>query len=68
MDTLKLVQNKMNLIIVERCIRTALTRNIPPAADQTKPLVEEVLMFSELRKESIGPLNVIHYQGRIITL
>ena len=40
-------QMEMNAIVAERRIQAALTRQIPPAADRTYQLGDEVLVFSE---------------------
>ena len=57
----------MNSSIAERRIMTALTRDIPPAADRTYKLGEEVLVYNEYKKEWLGPLIVVDSTGRMIT-
>ena len=61
-------QMEMNAIIAERRIQAALTKQIPPAADRTYRLGDEVLVFCEQDKTWIGPFTVMHVQGRMITI
>ena len=53
-------QMEMNRIVSERKVLTALNRDIPPAADRSYRLGEEVLVYSETEKKWIGPYIVTH--------
>lgn len=50
MAMIKETQAEMNCSIAERRVLTALTRDIPPAADRTYNIGEEVLVYSEEEK------------------
>lgn len=56
MELLAATKAKMNAVIVKRRIMTAITRNIPPAADRLYDVVEEVLVYSEKREEMAWPI------------
>ena len=68
MRLLTSAQIGMNAIIAERKIQAALTRQIPPAADRTYQLGDEVLVISEQDNNWSGPFTVMHFQGRMITI
>lgn len=68
MEALKTAQAEMNSIVAERRVVEALTRNIPPAADRVYKLGEEVLVYSEAKREWVGPFEVVHVHGRMITV
>lgn len=51
MEDLKTAQAEMNPIVNERRVLTALTRKMPPATDRTYKLGQNVLAYSELKKE-----------------
>ena len=55
-------QIEMNAIIAERRIQAALTRQIPPAAHRVYQLGDEVLVFSEIDKNWLGPFKAMHVQ------
>lgn len=56
MEAIKTAQAEMTAKVAERRIRTALAHEIPPAADQSFKVGEEVLVNSENGKEGTGPL------------
>ena len=58
----------MNSIIAERRVRTALSKEVPPAADIVYQIGEELLFHSEKEKEWIGPFIVTGISGRMITI
>lgn len=68
MDILAASQAEFNAIFAERKKMTALTRDIPPAADRFYKLEEEVLAYSEKEKKRLGPLIVVDVIGRMITV
>lgn len=68
MEAVKTAQAEMNAIVAERRFRTALTHEISPAADRSYKVGEEVFVFSENRKEWIGPYLVVGTQGRMVTV
>ena len=68
MDALQIAQKEMNSIIAERRVRTALSKEVPPAADIVYQIGEEVLFHSEKEKEWIGPFIVTGISGRMITI
>lgn len=57
-----------NLVIADRCLLTALTKYITPAADMAYSLCKEVLVFSEFKNAWIGPFNVFHAIFQVITI
>ena len=58
----------MNSIIAERRVRTALSKEVPPAADIVYQIGEELLFHSEKEKEWIGPFIFTGISGRMITI
>ena len=50
-----------NSIVAERRFLAALTRNIPPAGKYTYTLGEEVLVYSESKKEWFGNRIVLNF-------
>lgn len=68
MEPIKTAQAEMNSIVAERKVYAAPTRNIPPAADRTYKLGEEVLVLSEGKKERPGSYVVSNIEGRMITI
>lgn len=68
MAALARAQMEMNSIVSERRVQSALTKEIPPAANRTYQLGERVLVFSELSKCWEGPYTVIHVLGRMVTV
>ena len=60
MKLLTSAQIEMNAIVVERRIQAALTRQIPPAADRIYQIGDEVLVFSGVDKNWLGPFIVMH--------
>ena len=68
MELIKKAQAEMNNIIAERRVLAALTRDIPPAADRTYQLGEEVLVWSEEKKQWTGPFIVVDCTGRQVTI
>ena len=68
MDMIKKAQAEMNTIVAERRVLAALTRDIPPAADRTYKLGEEVLVYSELNKRWEGPFIIVDCTGRQVTI
>ena len=68
MNAIKTAQAEMNSIIAERGVLAALTRDIPPAADRTDKIGEEVLVFSEKDKHWLGPFIVMDCTGRLVTV
>ena len=65
---IKSAQAEMNSIVAERKVLSALTRNIPPAADRVFKLGEEVLVYHEQNKKWEGPYIVVDCTGRNITV
>lgn len=61
-------QAEMNAIMAERKIMTALTGDIPLAANCIYKIEEEVLVYSENEKKWTGKLLVVDITGRMITL
>ena len=68
MAIIKKAQAERNSILGERRVLEALTRNIPPAADRTYKLGEEVLVYSEKDKKWEGPFIVLDFTGRQVTV
>lgn len=46
MNAIKRAQAEMNSNVAERCLMTALTRDIPPAADLNYKIGEEMLVYN----------------------
>lgn len=68
MEILPAAQAEMISIVAERKIMTALTRDIPPAADRVYKTGEEILVYSENEKKRIGAFIFIDVKGRMITV
>ena len=68
MRLLIFAQMEMNATIAERRIQAELTKQIPPAADRTYQIGDEVLVFSEQDKNWLRPFTVVHVQGRMISI
>ena len=65
---IKSAQAVMNSIVAERKVLSALTRNIPPAADRVYKLGVGVLVYHEQNKKWEGPYIVVDCTGRNITV
>ncbi len=65
---IQMAQAEMNSIVAERRVLAALTRDIPPAADRTYKIGEDVLVYSEKDKKWLGPFIVVDATGRLITV
>ena len=68
LEIIKIAQAEMNSIVAERRVLAALTRDIPPAADRTYKIGEEVLIYSEKEKKWLGPFIVVDCTGRLVTV
>lgn len=67
MNALAKARMEMNSIISERPVASAFTWDIPQHADKVYELEDEVLVFSE-DKLWVGPYDVVHVLGRMVTL
>jgi len=68
LEIIKTAQAEMNSIVAERKIMTALSKNVPAAADRTYKLGEEILVYNENLKKWEGPYIVADCTGRNITV
>lgn len=59
MKAFESVQEEMSTISAERIIHNALNRFIPPAASRSSNLEEDVLLYNEKGKKSIGTFTAI---------
>lgn len=58
----------MNYIIAERKALETLTKNSPPALDHTCKMGGEVLVYSEIKMEWLGPFDVVFARRRMSTI
>lgn len=63
LEAIKLVQAEMNSIVAERRVQMVLTKSTPPSADQTYKLREEVVIYSDLKKEWLFSFIVVDNTG-----
>lgn len=68
MDALKTAQDETNSMFVQRKDWETLTKNVPPAADRKYNLGDQIVIYSETEKEWIVTFDVVHVEGRIITV
>lgn len=59
MHAIKTDQAELNSIVAERRLLTAITRDIPPAADLNYRIGEEIMFYNEDKTEWIGQLIVL---------
>lgn len=56
----------MNSVVVKQRICTSPVHSFPPAADRSYKVKEEVLVYSENKKERIGSLRVVSTQSSTV--
>lgn len=61
-------QMEMNAIVAEKRISTALSKNVPAAADRNYHPGEEVLVYRKKEKEWVGPFTVISFDEKLGTM
>lgn len=57
---------EINAVVAERRISTALSKNIPDAADRVYCSSDDVLVYPEKEKEWVGPLKAVTIDGELV--
>lgn len=68
MEALKSAQEVMNSIETERLALKALPGNNPHVSERNYKLGEDVLVYSDIRKEWLEPFDVFHVEGRTVSV